>query len=75
VLEPLESPLRVGTVIVFDEYFNFAGWEEHEHRAWTEFVAPTGIGFEYLGFTADEQISLRLTHVPGRLLRQRAHGR
>jgi len=66
VLDALESRLRPGTVLVFDEYFNFPGWEEHEHRAWTEFVERTGITFEYLGFTADdEQISLRLTGVPG----------
>jgi predicted O-methyltransferase YrrM len=67
VLDALEPRLRVGTVIIFDEYFNFPAWEEHEHRAWTEFVARTGIEFEYLGFTADdEQVSLRLTAVPGR---------
>jgi predicted O-methyltransferase YrrM len=66
VLEALESRLRPGTVVVFDEYFNFPGWELHEHRAWTEFVERTGITFEYLGFTADdEQISLKLTGVPG----------
>ncbi|MGY1804697.1 class I SAM-dependent methyltransferase [Blastococcus sp. SYSU D00922] len=66
VLDAVEPRLRPGTVLVFDEYFNFPHWEEHEHRAWTEFVARTGIRFEYLGFTADdEQISLRLTEVPG----------
>ena len=66
VLDAVHSRLRRGTVIAFDEYFNFPGWEEHEHRAWTEFVARTGITFEYLGFTADnEQITLRLTSVPG----------
>ena len=66
VLDALEPRLRPGTVVVFDEYFNFPQWEEHEHRAWTEFVARTGLRFEYLGFTADdEQISLRITEVPG----------
>jgi predicted O-methyltransferase YrrM len=67
VLEALEDRLRPGTVLLFDEYFNFPGWEEHEHRAWTEFVARTGLTFEYLGFTADdEQMSLRITAIPGR---------
>ena len=66
VLDALEPRLRPGTVVVFDEYFNFPHWEEHEHRAWTEFVARTGLRFEYLGFTADdEQISLRITEVTG----------
>jgi predicted O-methyltransferase YrrM len=65
VLDALAPRLREGTVIVFDEYFNFPGWEEHEHRAWTEFVERTGVRFEYLGFTADdEQLSVRLTSAP-----------
>lgn len=65
VLDALAPRLREGTVIVFDEYFNFPGWEDHEHRAWTEFVARTGLRFEYLGFTADdEQLSVRLTSAP-----------
>jgi len=39
-----------GTVIVFDEYFNYPGWQEHEYRAWKEFVNRTGIRFSYLGY-------------------------
>jgi hypothetical protein len=66
VLTALASRLREGTVILFDEYFNFPGWEEHEHRAWTEFVAERGLRFEYLGYTADdEQVAVRLMNAPG----------
>jgi hypothetical protein len=65
VLRALAPRLQAGTVIVFDEYFNFPGWVEHEHRAWQEFVADTGLEFEYLGFTADdEQLSVRLRTAP-----------
>jgi hypothetical protein len=65
VLEAVEDRLRVGTVVLFDEYFNFPGWQEHEHRAWTEFVAETGLEFEYLGYTADdEQVAVRLLNAP-----------
>ena len=65
VLDALAPRMRAGTVIVFDEYFNFPGWEDHEHRAWTEFVAATGLQFEYLGFTADdEQVAVRLLTAP-----------
>jgi predicted O-methyltransferase YrrM len=65
VLEALHPRLRAGTVVVFDEYFNFPGWEQHEHRAWTEFCAASGVTFEYLGFTADgQQLSVRLLDVP-----------
>ncbi|MEI4281337.1 class I SAM-dependent methyltransferase [Klenkia terrae] len=66
VLEALQDRLQVGTVVMFDEYFNYPGWEEHEHRAWVEFVDRAGVQFEYLGFTADdEQLSLRITALGG----------
>jgi predicted O-methyltransferase YrrM len=65
VLDAVRDRLRPGTVILFDEYFNFLGWEQHEHRAWTEFVERTGLTFEYIGFTADdEQVSVRVLTVP-----------
>jgi hypothetical protein len=67
VLWALRPRLRAGTVVLFDEYFNFPGWEEHEHRAWTEFCAEFGVTFEYLGFTADDQqLSVRVLEVPER---------
>jgi hypothetical protein len=50
---------------VFDEYFNFPGWRNHEYRAWTEFVARTGTEFDYLGYTADnEQVVVRIRTAP-----------
>jgi predicted O-methyltransferase YrrM len=53
VLSLLRPRLVPGTVIVFDEFFNYPGWEQHEYRAWTEFVDETGIAFEYLAYAAD----------------------
>lgn len=62
VLDHLGPRLRSGTVIVFDEYFNYPGWEQHEHRAWEEFVARSEITFRYEGYTADnEQVVVRVT--------------
>jgi hypothetical protein len=46
-LESLRNRIRTGTVIVFDEYFNYPGWKMHEHRAWMEFVEKTGIRFRF----------------------------
>ena len=65
VLDLVADRLAVGTVIVFDEYFNFPGWRNHEYRAWTEFVARTGTEFDYLGYTADnEQVVVRIRKAP-----------
>ncbi|WP_420880709.1 class I SAM-dependent methyltransferase [Rhodococcus sp. (in: high G+C Gram-positive bacteria)] len=61
VLDLLGDRLVPGSVLVFDEYFNYPGWQEHEHRAWTEFVDRTGVRFDYLAYTADhEQVVVRI---------------
>lgn len=61
VLDHVGPRLVPGSVIVFDEYFNYPGWERHEHRAWLEYVARTGTKFSYLGYTRDnEQVVVRV---------------
>jgi hypothetical protein len=51
-----------GTVIVFDEYFNYPGWRQHEHRAFTEFLENFAGAAEYVGYNAmHEQVAIRLT--------------
>ncbi|GGG29513.1 hypothetical protein GCM10007304_49190 [Rhodococcoides trifolii] len=62
VLRRLESRLKPGTIIVFDEFFNFPGWEQHEYRAWVEFVKRAGVKFDYLAYTSNsEQVVVRIT--------------
>jgi hypothetical protein len=55
----LSDRLQAGTVIVFDEYFNYPGWEQHEFKAWHEFVAARHIEYEYLGY-ARQQAAVRI---------------
>lgn len=38
-LTQLTPRIVPGTVIVFDEYFNYPGWEQHEFRAFQEYIA------------------------------------
>ena len=65
VLELVGPRLVEGTVIAFDEYYNFPGWQDHEYRAWAEYVEQTDLRFEYLGLTMDdEQVSVRVTRPP-----------
>lgn len=64
VFEHVGSRLRPGSVIVFDEYFNYPGWQQHEHRAWQEFVAQSAIEFRFVAYTCDdEQVALIVTKV------------
>jgi predicted O-methyltransferase YrrM len=51
-----------GTIIVFDEYFNYPGWEQHEHKAFEEFLERYAGGVEYLAYNGlDEQLVVKLT--------------
>nr|WP_229686425.1 class I SAM-dependent methyltransferase [Longimycelium tulufanense] len=62
VLEQVGPRLQPGSVIVFDEFFNYPGWQCHEYRAWQEYVAKTGVRFKYEAYTIDnEQVVVRVT--------------
>jgi len=60
VLDLVGSRLRVGTVLIFDEYFGYRGWKIGEFKAWQEFVEARGISYEYLAFSL-QAVSLRIT--------------
>jgi predicted O-methyltransferase YrrM len=65
VLNLVGPRLRKGSVVVFDEFFNYPGWQNHEYRAWTEYMERTGITFRYEAFTFDnEQVVVILTSQP-----------
>jgi hypothetical protein len=55
VLDSLGDRIRAGTVIVFDEYFNYPGWRQHEYKAFDEFVSRTGLKFRYDSFVPGHQ--------------------
>jgi hypothetical protein len=62
VFEQLEPRIDAGTVIVFDEYFNYPGWKEGEHKAFMEFIERTGHEYEFLGYAkSNEQVAVRIT--------------
>ena len=51
VFDALAGRIGPGTVILFDEYFNFVGWREQEFKAFHEFLAETGLGYRYLAWS------------------------
>lgn len=59
VLELLAERIVPGTIILFDEYFNYPNWEEHEYKALHEFVQSRGITYRYLAF-ARQQVAIRI---------------
>jgi len=62
VFDHLEKRLVPGSVIVFDEYFNYPGWQQHEFRAFQEFVARGNRAYDYIGFSAERgHVAVRLS--------------
>ena len=61
VLDLVGDRLAPDAVLVFDEFFNYPGWQQHEFRAWTRVRRTTGRTFEYLAYTGNnEQVVVRL---------------
>ena len=54
LLDGIYERLQPGTVVVFDEYFNFPNWEQHEYKAWSEFVARRGMTYEYIAYSRQQ---------------------
>ena len=50
VFELFAPRILPGTVIFFDEFFNYPGWQDGEFKAFIEFVETSGMNFEYLGY-------------------------
>jgi predicted O-methyltransferase YrrM len=62
VLLGVRRRLQNGTIIKFDEYFNYPNWQAHEFRAWQEFVAEFAVQYRYLAFTASgSAVAVRIT--------------
>jgi hypothetical protein len=62
IFRDLSEQIGPGTVILFDEYFNYPNWENHEFKAWKDFVVRRGLTYTYLGF-ARQQVALRVDGV------------
>jgi predicted O-methyltransferase YrrM len=46
VFDNLRDRIVSGTIIVFDEYWNYPTWQQHEFRAWQQQNIP----YEYIGY-------------------------
>jgi hypothetical protein len=53
-LELLADRIVAGSWIVFDEYFNYPGWRQHEFKAFQEWIAANGRRYRYAGFSAEK---------------------
>ena len=59
VLTSLAERLQPGTIIVFDEFFNYPNWENHEYKAFMEFCEKFNVKFEYISI-GYQQVAVRI---------------
>jgi len=55
ILDTLKDNIVPGTVIIFDEYMNYPGWQLDEFRAWQEHCKMYGVKYEYIGRVSRHQ--------------------
>lgn len=61
VFEFLKPRIKTGTIIVFDEYFNYPSWEEGEFKAFQEFIKDSDYDYRYIGYNKNhEQCAVRI---------------
>jgi len=64
VLECLRRNIYPGTVIIFDEYINYPGWQQDEFRAWQEYCKKYRVKYDYIGLVSrHQQVAVRVTEV------------
>ena len=47
-------------MLVFNEYFNYPNWKQHEYRAFQEFCAAHDVEYEYLCWAMYE-VAVKIT--------------
>jgi hypothetical protein len=65
IFEGLGDRLQPGAIILFDEYYNFHRWQQHEFKAFQEFVEQSGVKYEYIAFSVTgQQVAVRILENP-----------
>ena len=64
IFDLLADRLQAGTVIVFDEYFNYPSWRLHEFKAFQEFVKARKVKYTYLAY-AKYNVAIKIDEING----------
>jgi hypothetical protein len=64
IFEKLLDRIVPGTVIQFDEFFNYPGWRSGEYRAFEEFRRNRHVEVNYIGYcSGGEQLAIKITAI------------
>ena len=62
ILGGLADRFVPGSIIVFNEYFNYPNWQQHEFKAFQEFCAAHQVEYEYLCWALYE-VAVKITSI------------
>jgi predicted O-methyltransferase YrrM len=72
IFELLADAIVAGTIIAFDEFFNYPGWSEGECKAFMEFCRERQVEVHYLGFTRrGEQVAAKIARITAKACSRR----
>ena len=61
IFDHLTNFILSGTIIVFDEYFNYSGFENGEYLAFKEFIKRNDLDYVYLAYNSiHEQVAIKI---------------
>ena len=61
IFDLCKDRIKPGTVISFDEYFNYPGWQHGEFKAFQEFIQNSELSYEYITYNAMHlQVAVRI---------------
>ena len=65
IFDLLGRRLQPGAIVLFDEYYNFPRWQQHEFKAFREFVQAQDVEYEYIAYSVTgQQVAVRITRNP-----------
>ena len=65
IFDALGPRLQPDAIVLFDEYYNFHRWQQHEFKAFQEFVEKSGAKYEYIAFSVTgQQVAVRILENP-----------
>ena len=65
ILANCTSRIQKGTILIFDEFFNYVNWQMHEFKAFQEFVQNNNVQFKYIGYSGN-QVAVKIKKLSAR---------
>jgi predicted O-methyltransferase YrrM len=51
VLKSISNFIKSGSIIIFDEYFGYPNWRNHEYKAFQEFALLNSVKYNYIAYS------------------------